>query len=82
MEKYIHETIIDKCKNCHTDNDGTLKVYKFVMSKIPIGLEKVNIDYERKNLIENYDFHKYGFGHFGYKMGLVAEIISGPYIEI
>ena len=81
-KNYIQETIIDKCKNCHTDNDTILKVYKFLMSKIPIGLEKVNIDYERKNLIENYDFHKYGFGHFGYKMGLVAEIISGPYIEI
>jgi len=81
-KNYIQETIIDKCKNCHTDNDTILKVYKFLMSKIPIGLEKVNIDYERKNLIENYDFHKYGFGHFGYKMGLAAEIVSGPYKEI
>ena len=81
-KNYLHETIIDKCKNCHTDNDWVLGIYKFFMSKIPIGLEKVNIDYERKNLIENYDFHKYGFGHLSYKMGLVAEIVSGSYKEI
>ena len=81
-KNYLHETIIDKCKNCHTDNDYVLGIYEFFMSKIPIGLEKVNIDYERKNLIENYDFHKYGFGHLSYKMGLVAEIVSGSYKEI
>jgi hypothetical protein len=52
------------------------------MWKIPIGLEKVSIDYERKNLVENYDFDKYGFGHLGYKMGIVAEMVSGYYIDI
>ena len=82
-KNYINETIIDKCNNCHTDNDWVLKyLYRPAMSKIPLGIEKVNINHENKNLIENYDFHKYGFGHLGYKMGLVAEIVSGPYIEI
>jgi len=82
-KNYINETIIDKCNNCHTDNDWVLKyLYRPAISKIPLGIEKVNINHENKNLIENYDFHKYGFGHLGYKMGLVAEIVSGPYIEI
>ena len=82
-KNYINETIIDKCNNCHTDNDWVLKyLYRPAMSKIPLGIEKVKINHENKNLIENYDFHKYGFGHLGYKMGLVAEIVSGPYIEI
>ena len=82
-KNYIHETIIDKCNNCYTDNDWVLKIlYKLAMWKTPIGLEKLNIDYEMKNLVENYDFEKYGFGHRGYKKALVAEKVSGYYIEI
>ena len=81
-KNYIHETIIDKCKNCYTDNDWILLLYQLATWKTPIGLEKVDIDYEGKSIVENYDFRRYGFGHLGYKMDIVAKSVSGSYIEL
>ena len=40
------------------------------------------IMYNNKNLVENYDFTPYNYGHLSYKMGVVAKDMSGYYKEI
>jgi len=35
-----------------------------------------------KNMVENFDFTQDNFGHMSYKMGVVAERISGYYKEL
>ena len=80
--EYIRETIIDKFKNIYAKNDWALGIYNSIMDKTAIGIKELDIKYEGKNIITNYDFTKYTFGHNFYKMGLVAEKISGHYKEI
>ena len=78
--KYKQEIIVNKFRNCYSDFDIPLGLYKLVMEKKPIGTNRLNINYQGKNLVENYDFSKYDFNH-DYDMGIVAKDITGVYKE-
>jgi len=78
--KYKQETIADKFINCFSDNDNVLKYgYTVAMDKNPIGLNKLYINYQGKNLVDNYYFE---YDHDEYQMGKVAQKIAGNYHEI
>ena len=78
--KYKQETIADKFINCFSDNDKVLKYgYTVAMNKNPIGLNKLYINYQGKNLVDNYYFE---YDHDEYQMGKVAQKIAGNYHEI
>ena len=81
--RYKQEIIVDKFKNCYSDEDGILGLpYLLSMFTFPIGKYKLNINYKGKNLVENYDFSKYNFGHLSYNMSILAKKIAGAYREI
>ena len=81
--RYKQEIIVDKFKNCYSDEDWILGLpYLLSMFTFPIGKYKLNINYKGKNLVENYDFSKYNFGHLSYNMSILAKKIAGAYREI
>ena len=81
--RYKQEIIVDKFKNCYSDEDWVLGLpYLLSMFTFPIGKDKLNINYKGKNLVENYDFSKYNFGHMSYNMSILAKKIAGAYKEI
>lgn len=49
------------------------------MDKNPIGLNKLYINYQGKNLVDNYYFE---YDHDEYQMDKVAQKIAGNYHEI
>ena len=81
--KYTRELIVDKFKNCYSKVDKILQyLYGLCMMKTAIGRDELKIMYENKNLVENYDFTQYNFGHTTYKMETVAKDVSGYYKEL
>ena len=52
------------------------------MMKTAIGRNELNIFDGNKNLVENFNFTQYNYGHLSYNMGVVAKDISGSYKEI
>ena len=81
--KYAREIIVDKFKNCFSKVDKVLQyLYGLCMMKTAIGRDELNIIYNNKNLVENYDFTPYNYGHLSYNMGVVAKDMSGYYKEI
>ena len=52
------------------------------MEKNAIGLDKLELIYENKNLVDNYDFTEDNFGHTTYTMGRVARRISQSYNDL
>ena len=54
-----------------------------MVNKKPIGIDKLEIkDDHNINLVTNYDFSSYGFGHLDYKYKIVAENIFKQYKDI
>ena len=81
--KYSKETIVDKFKNCYSKVDRILQyLYGLCMMKTAIGRDELIIMDGNKNMVENFDFTQDNFGHMSYKMGVVAERISGYYKEL
>ena len=81
--KYKQDIIIDKFKNCYSNEDWVLGVlYPLCMLTLAIGKYKLNINYQGKNLVDNYDFSYYNFGHRSYDMKILAKKIAGAYKEI
>ena len=81
--KYKQEIIIDKFKNCYSGEDWILGFfYVLCMLRFAIGKYKLTINYQGKNLVDNYDFTKYNFGHRSYDMKILAKKIAGAYKEI
>ena len=81
--KYKEEIIIDKFKNCYSGEDWILGFfYVLCILRFAIGKYKLTINYQGKNLVDNYDFTKYNFGHRSYDMKILAKKIAGAYKEI
>jgi hypothetical protein len=81
--KYKQEIIIDKFKNCYSVEDWILGFfYVLCMLRFAIGKYNLTINYQGKNLVDNYDFTKYNFGHGSYDMKILAKKIAGAYKEI
>ena len=76
--------ITDKLKNCYSQKDDVLRIlYGLCMMKTAIGRnELILCDENNKNLVENYNFTQYNYGHLSYNMGVVAKDISGYYKEL
>ena len=84
-KRYIEHFVTDRIINCFTKNDWILsKLYRyFMVNKKPIGIDKLEIkDDHNINLVTNYDFSSYGFGHLDYKYKIVAENIFKQYKDI
>ena len=80
---YAKTIITDKFKNCYSQKDNILKyLYGLCMMKTAIGRNELNIFDGNKNLVENFNFTQYNYGHLSYNMGVVAKDISGSYKEI
>ena len=56
--------------------------YVLCILRFAIGKYKLTINYQGKNLVDNYDFTKYNFGHGSYDMKILAKKIAGAYKEI
>ena len=81
---YLKTLITDKLKNCYSQKDDVLRIlYGLCMMKTAIGRnELILCDENNKNLVENYNFTQYNYGHLSYNMGVVAKDISGYYKEL
>ena len=83
LMSYARDIIVDKFKNCYSKFDRILKLlYGLCMMKTAVGRDELNVYYQNKNLIENFDFSPYKYDHQDYNMGVVAKDISGYYKEL
>ena len=83
-KEYIEEIIINKCINCYSKVDNTLKnLYGKCSNEKAIGNESLIINNDNGfNLVSNYDFTGDNFAHFSYKLRNLAEKIFKPYKNI
>ena len=84
FKKNIEEIVVDKFINCHSREDYTLKqLYQKCSDQNAIGNNALILnDNKGKNLVSNYDFTSYSFGHFSYNYMFVVERIFSKYIDI
>ena len=83
MIKYARDIISNKLINCYSKVDKILEhLYYRCMFNEAVGRNELNLFIDNKNLVENYDFTPYNYGHLNYNMGVVAKVFSGNYKEI